>query len=187
MKFRQFRYFAIILCFEYLLLSSLTWADNITRNGNHVDPIRSPQLSNAIQKGYDLVEKSKLLQGCMREILRDESNLCAQFDPVYRSRAVKAKIKATHKRISHLLPKSGIDLAPYTILGALEAEESKINDVLKVVGEGPVGSIERCTGVLSTACLTLRSTCQGDWKCYGDGTCACYTCHKGGIPGSCGI
>mgnify|MGYP001822457331 FL=1 len=188
MKLRQIHYSAILLCFGYFFLSGLTWANDISVDGNHsVGPTRSPELSNAIIQSLDIIERSSLLQSCMAEMLREGPKLCAYFNPRATLLAMRGQINASTNKIDNLNPANGVDLAPYDTLVALEAEERKIDDLLGVADTGLEG-IERCSGgPLSPACTVLRSTCFGDWKCYGDKTCACYTCNKGGIPGSCGI
>ena len=188
MKCRHIYYLAIALCFGFFFVSELALADPVSVDGNHNgDPTRSVQLSNALRKSLGIAERSSLLQSCIAEMLREGPKLCAYFNPRPTLLAMRGKVKGAINQIDALKPANGIDLAPYDALVALEAEEHKIDDVLGIVETGLEG-IERCSGgPLSPACTVLRSTCFGDWKCYGDMTCACYTCNKGGIPGSCGI
>jgi hypothetical protein len=116
-------------------------------------------------------------------------SFCEINNPGAALEAVRAQLQASGNQLNGLIPHDAIDPAPWATLITIEIEEVKIDDLAGLFGgEVEPEGIERCSdGFLGTGCTVLRSTCLGDFKCYGDNTCACYTCNKGGIPSSCGI
>jgi hypothetical protein len=147
---------------------------------------RPQELDDALAQARKVLSDSNLLRLCADALLgAAPSPRCQSFDPGGELALMQRSILSSTDAILAAWKQrgGGIDLLPGATLVALKGEGNQIDDLVGVVGDGVLGAIERCTGENSVACTSLKGNCLGDYKCYSDNTCACYTCNSG----TCGI
>lgn len=146
------------------------------------------QLEEALATAKTTLNESGLLLACADSIAnRSASSYCMVSDPDVELGFMSKKLEEVTELLlpAVIAAREAARNNPYPrfILQAINASNSKLGDFTALPGD-ELESIERCSGGrLSYDCLTLVHACSGDFKCYGDGSCACYTCNNG----SCGV
>lgn len=149
---------------------------------------RSDDLENALTTAKSTIKEANLLLNCADAIAnRSPSRYCIVSDHnselEYMTETLDEVSKLLLPAVIAARPAPRNDPYPRYILQTVNSTVVKLDDFTTLPGD-ELESIERCSGGrLSYDCLTLVHACAGDFECYGDETCACYTCNGG----SCGI
>lgn len=147
---------------------------------------RPQALDDALAQARKVLSDSNLLCLCTDALLgAAPSPRCQSFDPGSELALMQRSILSSSDAILAVWKQrsTGIDVLPGATLVALKGEGGQIDDLVGLVDDGVLAGIERCRGAISATCNSLANSCLGDYKCYADDTCACYTCNNG----SCGI
>ncbi len=143
------------------------------------------EIENALKQGREVLSKLERLDACVNELLNGRVHYCAPLDAKAEYLLLSREVDAVAAELERL---ETTDLQVMFQRLAMDASRHQIDDLLGLPPRYEEVQVDECAGGGASAdCMGLRHGCAGDFVCYDDDTCRCYTCTNGGQPGSCGL